>query len=76
MLASMAVRWSNLRKKLLAEKRVAFVLSNYPTRNARIGNAVGLDTPASLLNILRAMKMPATALASSGIRRCAYPRAD
>ncbi|MFN0069989.1 MAG: cobaltochelatase subunit CobN, partial [Chloroflexota bacterium] len=33
-----------------------FVLSNYPTRNARIGNAVGLDTPASLLNILQAMQ--------------------
>ncbi len=82
MLASMAVRWSNLRKKPLAEKRVAFVLSNYPTRNARIGNAVGLDTPASLLNILRAMRdagystgeLPETgdALIHALIDRCSY----
>ncbi|MFN0074707.1 MAG: cobaltochelatase subunit CobN, partial [Chloroflexota bacterium] len=56
MLAGLDVRWATLRTRSNAEKRVAFVLSNYPTRNARIGNAVGLDTPASLLNILQAMQ--------------------
>ena len=30
-------------------------MSNYPTKDARIGNAVGLDTPASVVNILNAL---------------------
>ena len=30
-------------------KRVALVLSAYPTKRARLGNAVGLDTPASAI---------------------------
>ncbi|MGH8355823.1 MAG: cobaltochelatase subunit CobN, partial [Pseudomonas sp.] len=32
------------------------VLANYPTRDGRIGNGVGLDTPAAALNILRALQ--------------------
>ena len=39
-----------------ADKRVALVLSAYPTKHARIGNAVGLDTPASAVALLRAMR--------------------
>ncbi|EPN13323.1 cobaltochelatase subunit CobN, partial [Pseudomonas syringae pv. actinidiae ICMP 19070] len=39
-----------------ADKRVALILANYPTRDGRIGNGVGLDTPAATLNILRAMQ--------------------
>ncbi|MFQ5959513.1 MAG: cobaltochelatase subunit CobN, partial [Alphaproteobacteria bacterium] len=31
------------------------VLANYPNRDGRIGNGVGLDTPASTVNILRAL---------------------
>jgi cobaltochelatase CobN len=31
------------------------ILANYPTRDGRIGNGVGLDTPAAALNILRAL---------------------
>ncbi|HEX6512286.1 MAG TPA: cobaltochelatase subunit CobN, partial [Chloroflexota bacterium] len=53
--ARLTTKWAALRAKPNAQKRVAFVLSNYPTKNARLGNAVGLDTPASLLAILRAM---------------------
>ena len=37
-------------------KRVAMVLSAYPTKRSRIGNAVGLDTPASLLAVLDALR--------------------
>jgi cobaltochelatase CobN len=54
--ARLAANWARLRSTPNAEKRVAFVLSNYPTKNARLGNAVGLDTPASLLHLLRAMR--------------------
>lgn len=35
---------------------MALILANYPTRDGRIGNGVGLDTPAAALNILRAMQ--------------------
>jgi cobaltochelatase CobN len=54
--ARLARNWAILRNEPNATKRVAFILSNYPTKNARIGNAVGLDTPASLLAALRAMR--------------------
>ena len=39
-----------------SDKRVALVFSAYPTKHARIGNAVGLDTPASAVALLRAMR--------------------
>ena len=35
---------------------IAVVLSAYPTKHSRIGNAVGLDTPASAVALLRAMR--------------------
>ena len=35
---------------------MALVFSAYPTKHARIGNAVGLDTPASAVALLRAMR--------------------
>ena len=55
-LAGLAHRFAELRRKPNAEKRVAFVLTNSPGKAARIGNAVGLDAPASLLRVLRAMR--------------------
>ena len=55
-LARLAVRWAGLRLKPNSEKRIAIILSNYPTKDARIGNAVGLDTPASVIRILQALK--------------------
>ncbi|MFV3093888.1 cobaltochelatase subunit CobN, partial [Pseudomonas sp. GW6] len=38
------------------QKRIGLILANYPTRDGRIGNGVGLDTPAAALNILRALQ--------------------
>lgn len=54
--AGLAVRHARLRSIAPADKRVALVFSAYPTKHARIGNAVGLDTPASALALLNAMK--------------------
>jgi cobaltochelatase CobN len=54
--AGLAVRHAKLRSIPPAEKRVAVVFSAYPTKHARIGNAVGLDTPASAVALLRAMR--------------------
>jgi cobaltochelatase CobN len=56
-LAGLAVRHARLRSTPVAQRKLAVVLSSYPTKHARVGNAVGLDTPASavvLLNALRA----------------------
>ena len=54
--AGLAVRHAQLRHVAPADKRVALVFSAYPTKHARIGNAVGLDTPASAVALLRAMR--------------------
>ncbi len=53
--AGLAIRHAQLRDVAAADKRVALVFSAYPTKHARIGNAVGLDTPASAVALLRAM---------------------
>ncbi|MGH3752923.1 MAG: cobaltochelatase subunit CobN [Pseudonocardiaceae bacterium] len=53
--AGTAVALARLRHVPAADKRVAIVLSAYPTKHSRIGNAVGLDTPASAVVLLRAL---------------------
>jgi cobaltochelatase CobN len=53
--AGIAVRLARLRHTPPASRRIALVLSAYPTKHARVGNAVGLDTPASAVALLRAM---------------------
>ncbi|GLW16869.1 cobaltochelatase CobN [Streptomyces sp. NBRC 13847] len=54
--AGIAVRHARLRHIPAAEKRLALVLSAYPTKHSRIGNAVGLDTPASAVALLRRLR--------------------
>jgi len=54
--ADLAQRWSWLRTQETWSKRVAIVLANYPNRDARLGNGVGLDTPAGIINTLHAMQ--------------------
>ena len=44
-LAGLAARFARLGRVPNAEKKVAVLLSNYPTKHSRVGNAVGLDTP-------------------------------
>src|SRR6202011_883855 len=55
-LAGIAVRHARLASTPNHTKRVAIMLSCYPTKHARVGNAVGLDTPASAVALLRAMR--------------------
>lgn len=54
--AGIAVRHARLRHIAPADKRLALVLSAYPTKHSRIGNAVGLDTPASAVALLRRLR--------------------
>ena len=55
-LAGLAVRHASLRRKPVADRRLAIVLSSYPTKHSRVGNAVGLDTPASAVVLLNALR--------------------
>ncbi|KRB46064.1 cobaltochelatase subunit CobN [Terrabacter sp. Root181] len=55
-LATLAVNHARLRHTPAAERRIAIVLSAYPSKHSRIGNAVGLDTPVSIIRLLRAMR--------------------
>jgi cobaltochelatase CobN len=55
-LAGIAVRLARLRRLPNAQKKIALILSNYPSKHARIGNAVALDTPASVVKILQALR--------------------
>ena len=54
--AGIAVKHAMLRHLPNEDKRIGLVLSAYPTKHARIGNAVGLDTPASTVKLLAALK--------------------
>jgi cobaltochelatase CobN len=54
--AGIAVSHARLRHVPPAERRIALMLSAYPTKHSRIGNAVGLDTPASTVALIKALK--------------------
>ncbi|MTF39587.1 cobaltochelatase subunit CobN [Cyanobacterium aponinum] len=56
-IAELAKNWIKLKKKKNSEKKVALILANYPNKDGRIANGVGLDTPASCINILQALKV-------------------
>ncbi len=54
--AKIALAHARLRHTPPAERRIALMLSAYPTKHSRVGNAVGLDTPASAIELLRRMR--------------------
>jgi cobaltochelatase CobN len=55
--AQLAANWVRLRVKPPQERRIALILANYPNTNGRLANGVGLDTPASCVEILKALKL-------------------
>jgi cobaltochelatase CobN len=61
--AALAANWIRLRRTPAQERRVGLILANYPTRDGRLANGVGLDTPASCINILRALQSAGYVLA-------------
>jgi cobaltochelatase CobN len=54
--ADLTTNWIKLKQTPADNRRIAIILANYPTRNARLANGVGLDTPASCVEILKAMQ--------------------
>ena len=55
-IADMAVMWGKLRHIENRERKVAILLYQYPPKNADAGGAAGLDTFASVVNILHRMR--------------------
>lgn len=53
--AQLAAAWARLRQKPTPDRRIALILANYPNRDGRLGNGVGLDTPAGTVNVLNAL---------------------
>ncbi|GGB54666.1 cobaltochelatase subunit CobN [Roseibium aquae] len=53
--AGLAANWARLGHVRARDKRAALILANYPNKDGRLGNGVGLDTPASAVNLLNAM---------------------
>ena len=54
--AELAAAWTKLRRTPVAQRKIALVLANYPNQDGRLGNGVGLDTPAGTVLVLQAMK--------------------
>jgi cobaltochelatase CobN len=54
--AKLAAGWARLAGKPAGEKRVAMVLANYPNKDGRLANGVGLDAPASAVGALHALR--------------------
>jgi len=52
----LAANWASLRSTPPQRRRIALILANYPNRDGRIGNGVGLDTPESAIAILNALR--------------------
>jgi len=54
--ADLAVNWARLRHTPTPERKVALVLANYPNKDGRLANGVGLDTPAATVHALHLLK--------------------
>ena len=54
-IACLAAAWLSLGSTQVQRRRIALILANYPNRDGRLGNGVGLDTPESTLRVLRAL---------------------
>jgi len=81
-IAGLAARFARLRALDNRDKRIAFIFTNSNSKASQIGNAVGLDAPASLMHILQAMQQAGyaiadlpdsgTALIHALVDRCSY----
>jgi len=55
-IVDLALKYTDLKLKDNREKRIAIIFHNYPPRNDKIASAFGLDSPESVVNILRELK--------------------
>lgn len=53
--AKLAANWARLGCKANDEKHVGIILANYPNRDGRLANGVGLDTPQSCVDLIASL---------------------
>ena len=54
--SELAANFIKLNHTPVKERKIALILANYPNKDGRIANGVGVDTPASCINILQALQ--------------------
>lgn len=54
--AELAASWAKLRQTQAQDRQVAMVLANYPNKDGRLANGVGLDTPAAVIHCLSLLR--------------------
>ncbi|WP_281981595.1 cobaltochelatase subunit CobN [Thalassorhabdomicrobium marinisediminis] len=52
----LAKNWASLRGTAEADRKVALVLANYPNKDGRLANGVGLDTPAATVHVMNLLR--------------------
>jgi cobaltochelatase CobN len=52
----LTANWARLRRTPEKDKNVALILANYPNKDGRLANGVGLDTPAATVHSLHLLK--------------------
>ena len=52
----LAANYVQLANTQVSERKIAIILANYPNKDGRLANGVGLDTPASCIKILEALE--------------------
>ncbi|MEL6551010.1 MAG: cobaltochelatase subunit CobN [Pseudomonadota bacterium] len=53
--ADLAAAWARLRATAAQDRQVALILANYPNKDGRLANGVGLDTPAATVDVLKSL---------------------
>ena len=48
----LAKNWARLRQKPPKDRKIALILANYPNKDGRLANGVGLDTPAATVHVM------------------------
>ena len=54
--ADLAANYVQLANTQVRDRKIAIILANYPNKDGRLANGVGLDTPASCIKILEALE--------------------
>ncbi|WP_341212504.1 cobaltochelatase subunit CobN [uncultured Limimaricola sp.] len=54
--AELVTRWARLRETPAPDRKVALILANYPNKDGRLANGVGLDTPAATVHALKLLQ--------------------
>ncbi|MBY6164629.1 cobaltochelatase subunit CobN [Pseudooceanicola nitratireducens] len=52
----LAANWTRLRRTAPENRRAAIILANYPNKDGRLANGVGLDTPAATVHALHLLR--------------------